>query len=226
MNRLKLLYAEDQSEIRQNHIKYLDNHYDFDIYEADDGLEAWKLYIKYKPDILLSDITMPNMDGLELIEKIREVDKDIIVIILSAHNEEDKLLKAMELNLSSYQIKPINRKKLNDSISKAINSLEKKDKEMLCYFNAYSWYDIFHKKLIVENQEIKLTKYETLLLEFFIENKNIQLNIEDIYNGVWDNLDIEYNPANVRTLVKKLRKKLPEDTIETFYGGGYKLVLK
>lgn len=225
MKKMTLLYAEDAVETRKNHIQYLNKNYDFNIIEASDGVEAFELYLTHKPEVLLTDITMPHMDGLELVEKIREVDGEIKIIILSAHSDEKKLLRAMELKLSSYQIKPIDRKKLNDAIFKVLNSIEKKDEKTLCYFNINCSYDIFYKKLMIENEEIKLSKYETLLLDFLIKNKNRQIKIEDLHNHIWDDFSIEYSPTNVRTLVKKLRKKLPDNSITTLYGGGYKLVL-
>lgn len=128
MNNLKLLYVEDEIETRQTHVRYLNKNYDFNIIEANNGSEAFELYLKHKPQILLTDISMPIMCGLTLIEKIREIDNDIKVIVLSAHDETEKLLRAVELNLTSYQIKPISRKKLNESLQKAIQKPQCIDK--------------------------------------------------------------------------------------------------
>ena len=103
MKKLKLLYAEDEHTTRKNHIKYINHKFDFEIFEASNGEEAYNLYLEHYPDIILTDITMPKMCGLTLIEKIRENDNTTHIIVLSAHNEEEKLLKAIELNLSSNQ---------------------------------------------------------------------------------------------------------------------------
>jgi two-component system response regulator len=65
--KLKLLYAEDEQQTRKDHITYLNSKYDFTIYEANDGIEALSIYKNNMPDIVLTDITMPNMGGLEFV---------------------------------------------------------------------------------------------------------------------------------------------------------------
>jgi CheY-like chemotaxis protein len=68
-----ILYAEDNKNVRENYVLYLENYFDY-IYEANDGLEAFDIYRDKKPNVLLLDINMPNMNGLELAKKIREND--------------------------------------------------------------------------------------------------------------------------------------------------------
>lgn len=217
----KLLYAEDEIQTRQNHISYINDNYDIDTIEAPDGLIAWKYYLKHKPDILLTDISMPNMCGLELIEKIREVDENIKIIVLSAHSEEDKLLRAMKLNLVEYQIKPINRRKLRESLDSVINTIEQTDTKKIFYFNSDSYFNISANKLVINSETIKLTKNEIKLLNLLIKNENHIVSQIDIFNYIWD-YHKEYKIESVRTLVKKLRKKLSFDCIDNVYGGGYR----
>ena len=220
----KLLYAEDEIETRKNITLYINDNYKLDIIEADDGKKAWESYLKYKPDILITDLLMPNICGLELIEKIREVDKDIKIIVISAHSSQDKLLQAIKLNLIEYQIKPINRKKLLNGLDMAINSLENGNTNNKFYFNSDSYFDILENSLVVHTNTIKLTKNEIKLLRLFIDNNNKTLDSLDIFNNIWE-FSKEYKTESIRTLVKKLRKKLPLDTIENIYGGGYKLLV-
>ena len=218
----KLLYAEDEITTRQNHISYINDCYDINTIEADDGLIAWRHYLKHKPDILLTDISMPNMCGLELIEKIREIDDKIKIVVLSAHNEEEKLLRAMKLNLVEYQIKPINRKKLTLALDNVIKSLENTNSKKIFYFDSDSYFNISLDKLIIDKQTIHITKNEIKLLNLFIQNENKIINQIDIFNYIWD-YNKDYKVESVRTLVKKLRQKLPKNSIENIYGGGYKL---
>ena len=220
----KLLYAEDEIETRRNTVSYINDNYKLDIIEADDGMQAWESYIKHKPDILLTDLLMPNMCGLELIEKIRKVDSDIKIIVVSAHSEQEKLLKAIKLNLIEYHIKPIRRRKLLNGLDMAINSLNDSNTKNMFYFNSDSYYDILENTLLVNTERINLTKNETKLLNLFIQNQNKTLNSIDIFNDIWE-FNKEYKTESIRTLVKKLRKKLPLNSIDNIYGGGYKLLV-
>ena len=86
---------------------------------ASTGLEALEIYKKHKPNILLLDINMPGLNGLELTKQIREQDKLTRIIILTAHLEQDKLLFAAELNLTKYLPKPISRLQLKEALNEA-----------------------------------------------------------------------------------------------------------
>ena len=218
----KLLYVEDEIETRQNIIKYIQQYYNFTIIEANDGSEGWIKYKKHKPEILITDLSMENLCGLELIEKIREVDNKIKIIVITAHSEQERLLRAIRLNLIEYYIKPISRKALKESLSLAIHKLEIEEKNYTINFNEHSYYNINTDELRVNDNIVKLTQSEIKLINFLIENKNKALESVTIYNEIWD-FDKEYKPESVRTLIKKLRKKLPENTIENIYGGLYKL---
>ena len=222
MKNYTLLYAEDEIETRKNHIAYIQTLYaDINILEASDGKEAWDIYLKNKPDILITDLSMPNMCGLELIEKIREKDTDIKIIVVSAHSDQERLLKAIPMQLEDYQIKPLNRKKLNFVIDKVINLLDKNQDKY--YLSKTTYFDFVSKNLFENNTQIKLTINELALLQLFIKNFNVILKSEYIFNEIW-NFNKEYKVDSIRTLVKKLRKKIPFNCIENIYGGNYRLI--
>jgi YesN/AraC family two-component response regulator len=119
MKNLSILIAEDDVFLREELVNYISIFVD-DIYQANNGIEAFDMYQKYKPSIILTDIDMPLLNGLELIEKIREVDENIDIIIISAYTYTEYLLRAIELNLVSYLAKPIQRNKLEDTLLKSI----------------------------------------------------------------------------------------------------------
>ena len=98
---MTLLYAEDEEITRINYAKYLSRFFD-KVYEASDGKEALEIYKAKKPDILLLDIDMPHIDGLEVARRIREKDKKCRIIMLTAIKDVDKLIFATELNLTKY----------------------------------------------------------------------------------------------------------------------------
>ncbi len=103
---LKILYAEDNENIRHSYVLVLKRYFK-DVFEAEDGEDALKLYHDHKPDIVLTDINMPVLDGLELVRIIRETDQTTKIIVLSAYSDQEKLMKAIPLGLSAYLVKPI-----------------------------------------------------------------------------------------------------------------------
>jgi len=224
-NKIKLLYAEDEYTTRQDHISYIKSRYDFDIYVANDGEKALELYNKHKPEIVMTDITMPKMTGLELIVEIRKISKWTKLIILTAHSDNDKLLQALESQVINYLVKPINRQKLKVSIDTALELLAPvvETDNYLITLGENATYNM-HTQIYTHNlEQVKLTNYENRLLEYLCERKNAKVNCYDIFLHLWDDLDKEYSADSIRTLVKKLRKKLPTNILENIYGGFYRL---
>lgn len=223
--KIKLLYAEDEYATREDHISYIKSRYDFDIFVAGDGEKALELYKKHKPEIVMTDITMPKMTGLELIIAIRKVSKHTKIIILTAHSEQDKLLQALESQVVNYLIKPINRQKLKISLDTAVELLapEVEIVDTVLALGESASYDMKTKVYSCNLESVKLTNYENKLMEYLCERKNMKVNCYDIFVYLWDDLDKEYSAESIRTLVKNLRKKLPPDILENIYGGFYRL---
>lgn len=220
----KLLYIEDEADIRKEYIEYFSSFFDV-VYEACDGEDGWEKYMKYKPDIIIADISMPKLSGLELVEKIRQADKKTQVIMLTAHSDEELLFTAIGLNLVEYILKPMSRKKIKNAFEKAISNI-KDSGESIVYLNTTTSWNKTTSTLLSDNVQISLSKQERLLLELLVKKQNQAVDGFTIFNTVWeDDFDKEYNTTHIRTLVKKLRKKLPEGVIENIYGGEYKLVL-
>ncbi|MEA1915685.1 MAG: response regulator transcription factor [Campylobacterota bacterium] len=194
-------------------------------YSVSNGQDAFDTYKEQQPDILLLDINMPKLNGLEVAKKIRLDDKITRIIILTAHVEQDKLLFAAELNLTKYLPKPISRSELKDALNDAIAQLQDlKGKKELVYLNEeYSWNKQSQKLLYLYN-EVKLTKYEILLLSLLASKKDKIFSLDEISIELWNNLDeVEVNTQKLKDIIKRLRKKLPSNAIENIYGAGYKL---
>jgi len=104
---VRLLYVEDDSDIAEEVVYFLQRRLK-ELYVARDGKEAYELYKKYTPDVVVTDIQMPRMNGLDLSEKIREENQDIPIVITSAHNDTNFLTRSIALGITSYIIKPIN----------------------------------------------------------------------------------------------------------------------
>ncbi len=228
MKRLKLLYAEDEKGTRKNYIRYIQSRYDFEIYEADNGVQALFLYKEHKPDILLTDITMPGMSGLALIKEVRQISKQTQIIIVTAHSEQEKLLEAFNSYVVNYLIKPIDRQKLRCSIDTAIETLPmfEQTEDTFIYINEDAKFNKDAQEYFMHDLRVQLSKSETALLTLLCEQKNRDINAYDIFTHVWDDFEKEFSKDSVRTLVKKLRKKLPPDILKNIYGGYYKLIVK
>ena len=222
-NSNSILFIEDEEATRKNYVTYLRRYFET-VYEAEDGEEAYNLYLKHKPQILIVDINIPKMNGLELLRKIRETDHSVKSIIFTAHSTTDFLLQASELKLTKYLLKPVTRAELNealDSVIKELNSFNIVSKNIFILQESYIW-DYNEQKLLKNDIEVNLTIQESKILDLLFNNINTNLSYDDIIVHLWDNFEQD-KINSVKTIIKNLRKKLPEDTIEDIYGFGYKI---
>ncbi|MBU3015614.1 response regulator transcription factor [Poseidonibacter lekithochrous] len=217
---LTLLYAEDEVGLRQNIADSL-RYYLKEVYEANDGKEGYDIYSEKKPDIILSDIHMPNINGLEFIKKVRETNRDIPVVMITAHTDKEYLLEAVELHMEKYIVKPIELEPLFEVLEKCVEVLDL-NKEIVLEVDKNYIYDYDKKELKYKNENIILNKKEMMFLEVLISNQNRIVNYEELQEKVWGD-DIMTDSA-LRSLVRNLRKKLPTDLIFNLSGVGYRLV--
>lgn len=219
-----ILYAEDEDQVRENYVLYLENYFG-KIYEASNGREALDTYYDKKPDVLLLDITMPEINGIEVIRRIREHDEKTPIIILSAHSHKEYLFDAIKLKLVDYLVKPINRREFKTILQTTIEKLNEEEasscEENKVYVSDTCYWDKGVRIFFHENRVLDLTKNETKLFELLLEKKNQVVTQNDISNYVWNNEESEINDAGIRNLVKRLRRKMPVDIIQSIYGSGY-----
>jgi DNA-binding response OmpR family regulator len=223
LDSLKLLYIEDDRDIQEIYLNFLKDFVDT-IYCANDGEEGYNIYLEKKPDIILLDINMPKIDGLTLAKKIRQIDKDVKIIITTSYAEQDKLLQAIELYLIRYIIKPIEPKILKDAIEKAkLEIEEQKGSRQIFLLDKDTIWDAKAKILTRDGKEIKLTKNERRLLELLSSNKNKVFSFFEIFDYIsYNDFDKEYDANQIRALVKLVRKKIPKNSIVNVYGEGYR----
>lgn len=226
MAKLTLLYAEDDQETRENYA-YVLKQYFHEVYTAKNGKEALALYTEKKPDVLLLDISMPLLNGLDVAKEVRRHDEETPIIMLTAHSEQDKLLKAVNLKLEAYLVKPINNLLLKNTILNLISRITNKD--MVHLRDGFSW-DKINLDLYYQEEHIKLTKKETLLMQhlgseagnYFLRDSLILfIWHEEIPNASHDNKLIQ--------LVYRVNAKISSSAnvtmqlIENSYALGYKL---
>lgn len=168
-------------------------------------------------DCFILDINVPGLDGISLLKEIRSMDTATPAIIISANIELETIQDAYHKGCDEYLKKPFYMYELELKIEK----LCKPKVVILKLAQGYS-YDMEHEILLDANQEeIKLAKKEILLLNLFAKNLGKTITFERIEQYVWEG---ELTTTeNIRALVKRLRKKLPEETIENQGGIGYRL---
>lgn len=219
---LNVLYAEDEDFIKENVVEALE-FMDMKVTAVSDGEEAYAAYMKNRPDIIIADIEMPHLNGLELAKKIRAQDKDIQIILATAYTHTEYFLQAVELNLVKYLLKPISLVDLRNALNICTQNLEYQNEQRNKYFNQKDYYNLTQRKLYLNDVVIKLDYHEREFLELLLRNHQRAVTYEEMEKQVWDN---NMSSAAVRSLVRNLRKKLPEKAIENISKVGYKVVLQ
>lgn len=221
-NSLSILFADDDAQIRSNIATTLNLMFLY-VYEASDGLEAIRLYQEKKPDILILDNIMPNMNGIDVVKKIRQNDTETKIIILTANSDLEYILDAVKLNLAEYIIKPVIPDKFLKTLQEIISQLKDKDK---IYINKEFTWNISTKQLISNDSFVKLTKNETKLLSVLASSLHNPIESEYLSNIIWDDKILKDHQNSLRNLINKLHKKTYSEIIESVYGSGYKIKLE
>lgn len=219
LKNLKLLYIDDEDFIRANAVEYLEFYCD-NVYEACDGEDGLKKYEEYKPDIIITDIKMPKLNGLDMVKEIRKKDKTAKIIVATAFLETCYLLEAVELGLVKYLIKPITEDKLLPILKSCIVDIV--EQKSVFKFEGGFTFDILNETLLLGEKQISLTKKELLFLELLIKNHKRAVKYDELDTYIWEGMMSE---DALRSVVKELRKKISKSTIKNVSGIGYKINL-
>ena len=225
MDKLKdysILYAEDESIIRINIAQQLEVFFQ-KVIVAKEGEEALNLFKQKKSDVVMLDINMPKMDGLEVARNIRMLNQDIPIIMLTAYTESTLLLDAIDLNITKYLVKPVSKSELKEVLLDIAKKLDKKTTYHIKLAEGCHW----HKKeqnLYYNDVKVELTPREKSLFMLLIQKYQKNISMEEIIVHVWaDKYMEEISIDRVKKLVSNLRKKLPEHCLKSVYGSGYVL---
>ncbi len=217
-----ILFVEDEKEIRDNYTRYLKRHF-LNVYEAVDGEDGYQIYKDKKPEIMILDINLPKMNGLELLRKIRRTNQSIKVIMLTAYSDTKYLMDAVELKLVKYLVKPITRDDLKSALDIAVEEFTQFDvvsKITVSLKDDYFW-DCENQRVFCKEVEISFTNKEKKIVSLLFSKPGQVFTYDDIIVEVWNSFeDDKLDP--LKTMVKNIRKKLPKDTISNIFGIGYK----
>ena len=222
-----LLYAEDDVETRENYAYVLKSFFS-EVYTAGDGEEALALYHEKNPDMLLLDVSMPLLDGLELTKIIRKTDLKTPIAILTAHSDQAKLLKAIPLGLTEYLLKPVDDKLLLRSMKEMIQGIE--DRSCIDLKESCVWQER-DAELFCKEARIDLTKKETVLMKRLILSLGHYVSKDILIMDIWREESYDESHDNkLIQLVYRLNKKIALVTgnqtsfIENSYALGYRIL--
>ena len=220
LKKLTILYVEHEEKLISSYAPFLREHFQ-SLYIARDGDEAYRIYKRSKPNIILFEMDILNMSGAMLAKKIRKDDYITILIAFTNHSDRDTLLELIDLHLSSYLVKPVSKSKLIKSLARVGEKIYGEHQISLpsnCLWDSKS------KTLYCNDRQINLTKRERIFFDLMIQKQGSPCNDNEISFHVWsDKYGDSITNSSIRTLVKNLRKKLPNSLIKNQYGVGYKL---
>ena len=220
MEELKILVVDDESRMRKLVSDFLKKK-GFSVLEAADGEEAIDIFFSDNSiNLLILDIMMPKMNGLEVVKEVRKVSK-VPIIMLTAKGQEQDELTGFELGVDEYIAKPFSPKILVARVDAILRRSNQLNEEVIEAGGIQL--DIAAHKVILDGREVELSYKEFELLAYFMKNQNVALSREKILNHVW-NYDYFGDARTIDTHVKKLRSKLEEkgEYIRTVWGLGYK----
>jgi len=214
-----LLLAEDEENLRDSFAKVL-LLYVGKVYTAADGEEAFLLYKEKHPDIIITDVKMPKLNGVDLIKRIRKENQEIPIIVTSAYTDKDFLLESIKLLLIEYTIKPIRQSYLILLLETCATILLEKTKTTM-NIDEYHTYDYTNKMLTCKCVPISLTQKEIEFFEILLAHKGNLVTRQTLEDKLY--IYEEAPPSALKNLVFKLRKKIGNDLIRTVGNLGYSI---
>ncbi len=192
------------------------------IVSVENAEEALSIYAKELPDIILSDVDLPGMSGIDFVKKVREENKDIPIILLTAHTEVEYLMDAVKLHLIDYITKPVDIKKLTLALKESAEQIIQSGKFTIKFISG-AVYNINNQTITFKEKEYLLTQQESLFLQILIKNSTRNVSTDEIFDVVWEFGD--GTDSALKSLLNKVRKKIGKESIINISGIGYRVIL-
>jgi len=226
----RVLLVEDEDDAREILEFYLDTVFD-EVEVASNGLEGLNIFNENLEngklfDVIVTDIRMPQLDGLSMLEKITQKNEEQKFIIVSAYKDEEYLFRSINLNVISYFVKPLVVENIMQILKKVKKSILEKNEKIeivdndLTKINETYFYSKDKKLLYDKDELVNLSKKETLLLDAMIRKKGEIITNEYLKKSVWN--DSKTSDATLRTVIKRVKDKVSKDDfIVSKKGMGY-----
>lgn len=202
----KILVVDDEPQITRV-MRHILTAHQYSVRTADDGAPALDLFTEWSPELVITDLQMPEMDGLELCRRLRAI-SDVPIIILSVRNDEKTIVEALDAGADDYVVKPFSTNELLARVRSRLRRLPERSENII---EAGDFrIDVSAHQVTIKDEEARLTPKEFDLLVFLARNPDRVLTHAVLLTKVWGSYYAE-QPEAVRVLVGTLRKKIEPD---------------
>jgi two-component system alkaline phosphatase synthesis response regulator PhoP len=222
----KVLIVDDDVDILEFVTLNLSNE-GFKVYTASNGLEAIQRATDIAPDLIILDVMMPEMDGVEACIRLRKIPSldDTVIVFLSARHEDYSQIAGLNAGADDYITKPIRPKllvaKLKTMLRRKFRALEKSTEELIL---GQMVIDFKKYHVLLNGKEEVLPRKEFELLTLLAKNVGIVIRREEIMKRIWQS-DVIVGGRTIDVHIRRLRERIGDDKIKTVKGVGYKLVV-
>lgn len=219
-----LLYVEDDKLLRELGLEFFSELFK-KVVVAENGKEALSLYQNESFDLVITDIMMPKMNGIDFSREVIRRNKKQKIIVVSAYNETEYFIELIKIGISGFIQKPLTKIHVFDVLFDICKELDE-ERDINRYMelgDSFIW-DSESKVLLHQKKEVVLTVNESILFDLFISNKEQKFTDFEIFNHLYySDIEKEFSTNAIKSLLKRLRKKLPHELIKTYKNMGYGL---
>lgn len=214
---LDALYVEDDPHVRNATLEVLSSFFR-QVHVAENGQEGLRLFDANTIHLVICDIRMPKMSGLEMAAEIRKTDKNVPIFITTSHSEREELMAAIPLNIADYLIKPFTFGRLQAALKTCIERIEASGNLMVRLGEGVS-YNPMTKELSTLEETFLMSGKERALLELLFRQRGRLVSREQIEGALYG--DEFMSEAALKNLMHKLRKKLGKTAISNVHNTGF-----
>lgn len=217
LKKLNILYVDDDEVLcssTKNILSPLFNN----VFIAENGEEAIEIFDNQKIHIVMMDVKMHNLSGIDVAKYMRDKDKNIPIFLVSSYTDVNELIEAIKLDLVDYIKKPFTFEKLLTTLFECLDKMQLKG-NLKHILGENIFYDELSKKVFINNKDILLTKSEVKIIETLIKKRGQMVTYLEFINI----LDRELSESALKNIVYRLRSKLEGNSIKNLYNVGYML---
>jgi len=217
LKKIKVLLVEDEHNLAtllKNGIG--DNFASFIL--ASNGKDGIEKFNQYLPNLIITDIMMPDLTGLDMAKELKKINPEVKIIILSAYSDTDKLLNAIDIGIIKYFIKPFDPDELLDYII----SISHKLKSPTIQLGYNFCFNSTTNQLLKDGIKVQLSTRELEFIQILLQDNSMTIDTNYLKQKLWNDTDI--SNERVRTFIKRLRAKTSKELIKNIKSKGYKIV--